>query len=72
MTKSQTELGHLIQVIGPTVDIRFEAGHLPNMLDAIVIKSGEKEIDVEAAQHLGNNVVRCIALDSTDGLVRGM
>jgi len=66
------ETGHVIQVIGPTVDARFEPNHLPNILDAIVIQAGQEEIVVEVAQHLGNNVVRCIALSSTDGIVRGM
>ena len=66
------QTGHVIQVIGPTVDVRFEPNHLPNILDAIVIQIGQEEIVVEVAQHLGNNVVRCIALSSTDGIVRGM
>src|SRR3989338_3916506 len=77
-------IGHVIQVIGPTIDIRFEAGHLPNILDAIVIEKEactkeskgssfcEEELIVETAQHLGNNAVRCIALSSTFGLGRGM
>ncbi|MBI2095860.1 MAG: F0F1 ATP synthase subunit beta [Candidatus Omnitrophica bacterium] len=66
------KVGHVIQVIGPTVDLRFEPSHLPNILDAAVIKVSGQEVVVEAAQHLGNNVVRCIALSSTDGIVRGM
>ena len=70
--KTNTEIGRVTQVIGPTVDIRFKPNHLPNILDAIRIKAGKDEISVEAAQHLGNNVVRCVALSSTDGIVRGM
>ncbi len=66
------EIGHVIQVIGPTVDIRFEPGHLPNILDAVTIQLDKEQVVVETAQHLGNNAVRCIALSSTDGLVRGM
>ncbi|MCG3177145.1 MAG: ATP synthase subunit beta [Candidatus Omnitrophica bacterium] len=66
-----SNVGHVIQIIGPTLDVRFEPGNLPQILDAIVIKNGQEEIVVEVAQHLGNNVVRCIALSSTDGLVRG-
>ncbi|HTL70640.1 MAG TPA: F0F1 ATP synthase subunit beta [Candidatus Eisenbacteria bacterium] len=65
-------IGRVIQVIGPTVDLRFDAASLPNNLDAIVIKTAKDEITVEVAQHLGNNSVRCIALSSTDGIVRGM
>ena len=68
----KAELGHVLQIIGPTFDVRFEAGHLPNILDAVVVKLGKEEIVGEVAQHLGNNVVRCIALSSTDGVVRGM
>ncbi len=66
------EIGHVVQVIGPTVDIRFEPQLLPSILDAVTIQVGKEEIVVETAQHLGNNVVRCIALSSTDGIVRGM
>lgn len=65
-------VGHVSQVIGPTVDVRFNADELPNILDAMIIKSGNEDIVIEVAQHLGNDVVRCIALSSTDGLVRGM
>ncbi len=67
-------IGRVVQVIGPTVDLEFGADSLPEILNAITIKDAEKEIDltVEVAQHIGNNVVRCIAMDSTDGLVRGM
>lgn len=68
----KTNIGHVIQIIGPTVDVRFEPGFLPNILDAVTIKLGQEELVIEAAQHLGNNVVRCIALSSTDGIVRGM
>ena len=69
---SKNPIGHVVQVIGPTVDVRFEAGCLPDILDAITIKLGKEELVVETAQHLGNNVVRAIALSSTDGIVRGM
>lgn len=66
--------GKLKQVIGPTVDIEFPSGDLPSIFNAIKITDNERKINVtvEVAQHLGNNVVRCIALQSTDGLVRGM
>ncbi len=66
--------GKIIQVIGPTVDLEFHSDHLPNMLNAIHIVDEDKSIDliVEVALHVGNNVVRTIAMDSTDGLVRGM
>src|SRR3990167_2436446 len=65
-------LGHVVQIIGPTMDVRFGAGHLPQILDAVTVQVGKNEVVGEVAQHLGNNVVRCIALSSTDGMVRGM
>jgi F-type H+-transporting ATPase subunit beta len=71
-TNKVSDSGHVMQVIGPTVDLRFEPEHLPNIHDAVVIKVAGEEVVVEVAQHLGNNVVRCIALSSTDGIVRGM
>ena len=66
--------GVVVQIIGPSVDIRFPAGQLPTSLNAIRIDDEAKGIrlTLEVAQHVGNNTVRCIALDSTDGLVRGM
>lgn len=66
--------GTVVQVIGPSVDVRFEPEKLPKLLNAIKIEAPERGIDLtlEVAQHLGDNLVRCIALASTDGLVRGM
>lgn len=66
--------GKVIQVIGPVVDIEFPVGELPDIYHAITITEQERKINVtlEAAQHLGNNVVRCVAMSSTDGLQRGM
>ncbi len=67
-------IGKIRQVIGPTVDIEFAPEELPNLMNSIEIKSEKDGIDlvVEAATHIGDNMVRCIALGSTDGLVRGM
>jgi F-type H+/Na+-transporting ATPase subunit beta len=66
--------GSVVQVIGPTVDVKFDADKLPAILNAIKIEDPAKGISltVEAALHLGDNMVRCIALASTDGLQRGM
>ena len=66
--------GKIIQVIGPIVDIRFPEGEGPQLLNAIKIEEPDKKIDLtlEVSQDIGNNTVRCIALGSTDGLVRGM
>lgn len=66
--------GKVVQVIGPTVDCKFPADRLPNIYNAIKIVDKEKDINLtgEVAMHIGDSVVRCIALSSTDGLVRGM
>ncbi|EGK61073.1 ATP synthase F1 sector beta subunit [Centipeda periodontii DSM 2778] len=68
--------GKVVQVIGPVVDIEFPAGELPEILSAIKIKgkAADQEINltVEVMQHLGDSVTRCIAMSSTDGLMRGM
>ena len=69
---SNPNTGKIIKVIGPVIDIKFESGRLPRLLNALEIKNGDKRLVVEAAQHVGDNVVRCIAMSSTDGLVRGM
>ncbi len=65
--------GKVISIVGPVLDIRFPEGNLPDLLNAIEIKrpDGKKTV-VEVAQHIGDDVVRCIAMSSTDGLVRGM
>ncbi len=72
-----SDIGRIVQVIGPVVDVEFDEGHLPHILDAIkisnpAINDEEGNLIIEVAQHLGDNVVRCIAMDITDGLVRGM
>jgi len=64
--------GKIVQIIGPVVDIRFEAGHLPQIYNAIKIDHQDETLVVEVLHHLGNDVVRCVAMSSTDGLVRGM
>ena len=67
-------VGRVVQVIGPTVDVAFDPDELPKIYNAILIEDAARDIKltVEAALHVGDNVVRCIAMDSTDGLVRGM
>ena len=66
--------GKIVQVIGPTVDCEFPSDTLPNILNAIKIKDPQSgsDLTVEVALHVGDNIVRCVALASTDGLVRGM
>ena len=63
--------GTVIQVMGPVLDIRFTDGQLPQLLSAIEIPHNDGVIVAEVAQHIGDNVVRCIAMSSTDGLQRG-
>ncbi|MCI5897845.1 MAG: F0F1 ATP synthase subunit beta [Firmicutes bacterium] len=65
-------VGIVHQIIGPVVDIKFDPTELPELLNAITIEHEGQEIVVEAAQHIGDDVVRCISLSSTDGLRRGM
>jgi F-type H+-transporting ATPase subunit beta len=69
-----SNIGKVIQVMGPVVDIEFEPDSLPEIYSAIEIKDEARQIDLtlEAAQHLGNDTVRCVAMSSTDGLLRGM
>ena len=64
--------GIINQIIGPVIDIKFEEDNMPELLNAIMIQDGDKKIMAEVAQHIGDDVVRCVALSSTDGLVRGM
>ena len=67
-------VGKIVQVQGPVVDAQFAPGELPNILNALTISDPAKDtnLTVEVSQHLGNDVVRCIAMSSTDGLMRGM
>ncbi|GGJ91857.1 ATP synthase subunit beta [Lentibacillus kapialis] len=68
--------GHITQVMGPVVDVKFDEGQLPDINNALVVRPGEDDVDVdltlEVALHLGDNAVRTIAMDSTDGLKRNM
>ncbi len=64
--------GTVIQVMGPVLDIRFPDGQLPELLSAIEVPQKDRTIVAEVAQHIGDNVVRCIAMSSTDGLCRGV
>jgi F-type H+-transporting ATPase subunit beta len=71
---AEENYGKVVQVIGPTVDCEFESDRLPNIYNAIKIVDGDRGINLtaEVAMHIGDNVVRCIGLSSTDGIVRGM
>lgn len=65
-------IGKVHQVIGPVIDVKFQPERMPNLHNAIEIKFGEKDIIAEVAQHVGDDVARCIALSSTEGMQRGM
>ena len=69
---SSQNIGKVVQIIGPVLDIRFEDGCLPELLNAIEIQNGDKKIVAEVAQLIGDNVARCISMNVTDGMVRGM
>ena len=68
----ENNTGKVIQIIGPVLDIRFDNGHVPNLLNAIEIEHEGRTVVCEVAQQLGDDVVRCIAMSSTDGMSRGM
>jgi F-type H+-transporting ATPase subunit beta len=79
MSAEQTagNVGKIVQVVGPVVDVEFAPDQLPSIMNAIMVSNPaiNEDVDnlvVEAALHLGDNVVRCVAMDQTDGLVRGM
>ncbi|MBQ8321522.1 MAG: F0F1 ATP synthase subunit beta [Clostridia bacterium] len=65
-------IGKIVQIIGPVLDIKFEGGELPNLLDAIEIEHDGRRVVCEVASQMGDDVVRCIAMSSTDGMSRGM
>src|SRR4029079_14289358 len=74
-TKAASKTGEIVQIIGPVLDVRFEEGELPEIYFALTVKREDKSGErgtAEVQQHLGNNWVRAVAMQSTDGLRRGM
>src|SRR4030081_2182892 len=70
---TQANTGHIVQVVGPVIDVRFEEGGLPEIFGAFRIRGSDGSAGVaEVQQHRGNNTVRAVAMSSTDGLRRGM
>src|SRR5215470_19808939 len=75
---TQEHVGKIVQIIGPVIDVEFEAGHLPDIYNALRVtadgQGGAGKIDViaEVEQHLGENRVRAVAMKPTDGMQRGM
>src|SRR5258705_13606012 len=69
---AQENIGKIVQVIGPVIDVKFPAGQLPDIYFALRVPTNEGDIVVEVAQHLGEGMVKCVSMKPTDGLVRGM
>ena len=69
---AEKNVGKIIQIIGAVLDIKFSTDSMPSLYNAIEIEHEGRTIVAEVAQHLGDDAVKCIAMSSTDGLVRGM
>ena len=69
---SEKNIGKVVRAVGPVVDVQFEADHLPLLNTAIEIMNGQDQLVVEVASHIGEDIVRCIAMGPTDGLTRGI
>jgi F-type H+-transporting ATPase subunit beta len=66
-------IGHITQIVGPVVDVRFEEGNVPAILNALEVRtSAERQVVLEVLQHIGDSRVRCVAMEATEGLSRGM
>src|SRR3989344_618521 len=70
--KPNSLTGKIVQIIGPVVDVEFSQGNLPDIYSALEIKTGKEKLICEVEQHIGENIVRALALGSTDGLKRGL
>jgi F-type H+-transporting ATPase subunit beta len=66
------KIGKVVQVIGPVIDIKFDTDSLPNLYNSIIIKMGDHELVAEVEQHVGDDIVRTISMEATEGLKRGM
>ncbi|MCF7834397.1 MAG: F0F1 ATP synthase subunit beta [Candidatus Pacebacteria bacterium] len=64
--------GKIKRIIGPVIDVSFSEGNIPLIYDALIVKNGDKDVVLEVEQHIGEDTVRAVAMDSTDGLARGM
>ena len=66
-------LGKVVQAVGPIIDVRFLDGHLPELLTALVVEmNNDKKLVIEVAQHIGDDIVRCVAMGPTEGILRGL
>jgi F-type H+/Na+-transporting ATPase subunit beta len=71
-TQQKANVGKVVQVIGPVLDVEFEPEHLPELYNAVTVKVDSSQLVAEVEQHIGRNQVRAVAMSSTDGIVRGM
>ncbi len=69
---AEKHIGKVVQILGPVLDISFRDGELPELLNAVTLEAGGRKLTCEVAQHIGDNVARCVAMGSTDGLSRGL
>ncbi len=69
---SEKHIGTVVQIMGPVLDIRFKDGELPELLNAVKVEANGRALTCEVEQHIGDNIARCVAMDSTDGLSRGL
>jgi F-type H+-transporting ATPase subunit beta len=72
MTLNKGNTGVITQIVGPVVDVRFEQDAVPGILNALEVKAGERNMVMEVLQHIGDNRVRCVAMEATEGLSRGL
>jgi F-type H+-transporting ATPase subunit beta len=64
--------GMIIQIVGPVIDVRFEEGEVPSILNALKVRAGNRDVVMEVIQHIGDNRVRCVAMEAAEGLARGL
>ncbi|MCL1815380.1 MAG: F0F1 ATP synthase subunit beta [Treponema sp.] len=67
-----TNIGLIAQIMGPVVDVRFEEDRVPSILNALKVHTGDRDVILEVLQHIGDNKVRCVAMEATEGLARGL
>src|ERR1041384_3942410 len=71
-SEQKRNVGRIVQVIGPVIDVEFEPEQLPELYNAVTVKVDTRQLVAEVEQHIGRNQVRAVAMSSTDGVVRGM
>lgn len=74
MKAKKGNIGKIVQIVGPIIDVRFEENHLPDLLTALLIRRNDQDeyLTIEVSQHIGDDMVRCVSMGPTEGLVRNM